>query len=121
VAAVRTLLAWIGGGALIALGTILRRSGIVAAGKARLRSGPLERRWISNPSERQRHAAIVADRLGIASPDAVELSVADAARRLGVSPSTVRRRVQRGELLGAYRAGHLTGIVLDPDGPTSDR
>ena len=41
--------------------------------------------------------------------------VAEAAKRLGVSVSTVRRRVQRGELQAVLRDGRMTGVILEAD------
>jgi excisionase family DNA binding protein len=101
------------GALLMLVGRVVRRDGIVAAGKRRFHGAGFERRWISDQDERQLHAAIVTRRLGIDAADEGIVTVAEAARTLGVSVSTVRRRVQRGELKGAYSGGRLTGIVLD--------
>ena len=104
----------VGGALLIGLGSVVRQDRIVDAGKRRFYGEAFERRWISDVEERERHATIVAERLGIEASGGGVVSVAEAARRLGVSASTVRRRAQRGELTGAYRNGRLTGIVLEP-------
>jgi excisionase family DNA binding protein len=101
------------GALLIGLGRLIRQDRVVDAGKRRFYGEAFERRWISDAEERERHAAIVAERLGIEASAGGVVSVAEAARRLGVSVSTVRRRAQRGELAGAYRDGRLTGIVFD--------
>ena len=103
------------GALLMMLGRVLRLNRIVAAGKRRFYGVGFERRWISDRVERERHAVIVTERLGIDAANAGVVPVAEAARRLGVSASTVRRRVQRGELKGAYSGGRLTGIDFDPE------
>jgi excisionase family DNA binding protein len=105
----------VSGAALIAIGVITRQQRAVAAGKRRFHGNGFERRWISDPQERERHAVIVADRLDLDVELPGAVSVADAAERLGVSVSTVRRRAKSGQLKGAYRGGRLTGVVLGED------
>lgn len=104
-----------GGGVLIAIGAIARQKRIVAAGKRRFHGQAFERRWISEPEERERHASIVAERLDLDAVQPGGVSVAEAAERLGVSVSTVRRRAKSGQLTGAYRDGRLTGVILEAD------
>ena len=48
-------------------------------------------------------------------PTVPVLRVAEAAERLGVSVSTVRRRVQRGELQAVIQDGRMTGVILEAD------
>ena len=103
------------GAVLIAVGFISRHDRTVAAGKRRFHGRAFERRWINDPSERKRHAEIVAERLDLDTTQSGEVSLADAAERLGVTVGTVRRRAKRGQLQGAYRNGRLTGVILDPD------
>jgi excisionase family DNA binding protein len=105
----------VSGAALIAIGAITRQQRAVAAGKRRFHGHGFERRWISDQQERERHAVIVADRLDLDVELPGAVSVADAAERLGVSVSTVRRRAKSGQLKGAYRGGRLTGVVLGED------
>jgi hypothetical protein len=100
------------GAVLILLGRLVRSERIKTAGKRRFRSGAFERRWIPDLGERERHSTIVAERLGLDEAGR-GVPVAEAARRLGVSPTTVRRRVQRGQLKGIHRGGRLTGVILD--------
>jgi excisionase family DNA binding protein len=103
------------GAVLIAVGIVSRSDRTVAAGKRRFHGRAFERRWIPNPAERQRHAEIVADRLELDTRQPGELSLAEAAERLGVTVGTVRRRAKRGKLEGAYRNGRLTGVILDAE------
>ena len=105
----------VSGAALIAIGVITRQQRAVGAGKRRFHGQGFERRWISDQDERARHAVIVADRLDLDVELPGAISVAEAAQRLGVSVSTVRRRAKSGQLKGAYRGGKLTGVVLDED------
>jgi excisionase family DNA binding protein len=98
---------------LITFGRIARQERAVAAGKRRFHGFAFERRWISDPDERTRHAAIVAERLVQEGMQPGEVTVAQAAERLGVSVSTVRRRAKSGQLRGAYRGGRLTGVILE--------
>jgi excisionase family DNA binding protein len=105
----------LGGAVLIAAGAIIRQRRMVAAGKRRFHGFAFERRWISDPKERVRHTAVVAQRLDLEVQQPGQLSVAEAANRLGVSVSTVRRRAKSGQLKGAYRRGRLTGVILEAD------
>jgi excisionase family DNA binding protein len=111
-----TIASLLTGAILLAIGWVLRQPRRVAAGQRQIHSHARERRWIPNDAERERHAEVVAERLGIAAaarPE--EIRVAEAAARLGVSASTVRRRVQRGELVGVFQNGRMTGVVLEAD------
>jgi excisionase family DNA binding protein len=103
------------GAVLIGIGVITRQQRAVAAGKRRFHGFAFERRWISNPEERVRHTAVVAQRLDLDVEQTGQVSVAEAANHLGVSVSTVRRRAKSGRLKGAYRRGRLTGVILEPD------
>jgi excisionase family DNA binding protein len=105
----------VAGVVLITLGRITRQEQAVAAGKRRFHGFAFERRWISDPDERTRHAEIVAERLDEEAKQAGEVTVAQAAERLGVSVSTVRRRARSGQLKGAYRGERLTGVILEGD------
>lgn len=105
----------IGGAVLIAVGVMSRQQRIADAGKRSFHGHAFERRWISDQEERVRHAAIVSDRLDLDVEQPGAVSVAEAAERLGVSASTVRRRAKNGQLKGAYRSGRLTGVILDAD------
>jgi excisionase family DNA binding protein len=105
----------VGGAVLIAVGVIIRQQRMVAAGKRGFHGHAFERRWISDPKERVRHSAVVAERLDLDVEQRGAVSVAEAARRLGVSVSTVRRRARAGQLNGAYRRGRLTGVILEAD------
>lgn len=102
------------GAILLAVGSVLRQQRTVAAGKRRFHGQAFERRWIPDDVERARHAAVVAERLRPAAPGPV-VRPAEAAERLGVSVSTVRRRVQRGELEAVFRNGRMTGVILEAD------
>jgi excisionase family DNA binding protein len=108
-------LSLIGGTVLIAVGVITRQRRIADAGKRSFHGHAFERRWIPDQDERVRHADIVADRLDIDVEPPGTVSVAEAAERLGISVSTVRRHAKSGRLKGAYRAGRLTGVILDAD------
>jgi hypothetical protein len=103
------------GAMLIAMGAIIRQQRMVAAGKRRFHGYAFERRWIPDQKERVRHTAVVAERLDLDMEQPGEVSVADAATRLGVSVSTVRRRAKAGQLKGAYRGGRLTGVIFEAD------
>jgi excisionase family DNA binding protein len=108
-----TLASVVTGVILLAIGSVLRQQETVAAGKRQIHSHARQRRWIQDDAKRERHAAIVAERLGISAAARPEVRVAEAAERLGVSASTVRRRVQRGELEGVFEDGRMTGVVLE--------
>lgn len=110
-----SLVSLVTGAVLLVVGSVLRQHRTVAAGKRRYHGGAFERRWIPDDAERQRHAAVVAERLTLAPPATPVVRVAEAAQRLGVSVSTVRRRVQRGELEAVFKNGRMTGIVLEAD------
>jgi len=100
------------GAALIAIGVVSHHDRTVAAGKRRFHGRGLDRRWISDPQERERHADIVAERLELDTRQPGEVSLAEAAERLGVTIGTVRRRAKRGQLRGAYRNDRLIGVIL---------
>jgi excisionase family DNA binding protein len=111
-----TIASLVTGAILLAIGSVLRQQRTVAAGKRRFHGHARERRWIPDDAERERHAEVVTSRLAIsAAARPEELRVAEAAERLGVSASTVRRRVQRGELVGVFQNGRMTGVVLEAD------
>jgi hypothetical protein len=103
------------GAVLIAIGVVSRHDRTVAAGKRRFHGRGIDRRWISDPAERERHADIVAERLELDTRQPGEVTLAEAAERLGVSIGTVRRRAKRGQLRGAYRNDRLTGVILDAE------
>lgn len=103
------------GAFLIAAGAILRQERMVADGKRRFHGRGLDRRWISDLDERERHAEVVAERLDLDPAVSGTVSVAEAARRLGVSTATVRRRAKRGQLEAVYREGRLIGIIIEAD------
>ena len=113
--AAASVLSLLTGVVLLAVGSVFRQRHTVAAGKRRYYGKAFERRWIPDDDERQRHADVVADRLGQIPPDGPVVRVADAAQRLGVSVSTVRRRAQRGELHAVLEDGRLTGVILEAD------
>jgi hypothetical protein len=96
---------------LIGIGVITRQERAVSAGRRRFRGRAFDRRWISDPVERERHAEVVADRLSLPLP-AGQLDLPDAAERLGISVATIRRRVRNGKLEGVYRGKRLVGVVL---------
>ena len=96
---------------LIGIGVITRQERAVSAGRRRFHGSAFERRWISDQAERVRHEKIVADRLDLDDGDG-HLELADAAHRLGISVSTVRRRVRSGKLEGVYQDQRLVGVVL---------
>jgi len=98
---------------LVGIGIITRQERAVSAGKRRFHGSAFERRWIPDPDERERHAEIVADRLDLAEPESDgHVALAAAANRLGISVSTVRRRIKRGELEGVYAQERLVGVRL---------
>ena len=103
------------GAILIAVGVVSRHDRTVAAGKRRFHGRGLDRRWIADPEERERHEGIVAERLDLDVREPGEVSLAEAAERLGVSIGTIRRRAKRGQLQAAYRNGRLTGVILDAE------
>lgn len=71
-----------------------------------------DRRWISDGHERDRHEAILRVRLARKQP----VSVSKAAKRLGVSAQTVRRRVKSGRLSAEYDpSGRIAGVYLRGD------
>ena len=96
-------------------GEMLQQRRTVAAGKRRFHGQAFERRWIPDDAERQRHDDVVAERLGQSPSAGPVYRVAEAADRLGVSVSTVRRRVQRGELQAVMQDGRITGVILEAD------
>jgi DNA invertase Pin-like site-specific DNA recombinase len=98
---------------LVGIGIITRQERAVSAGKRRFHGSAFERRWIPDPDERERHAEIVADRLELAEPESDgHVALAAAANRLGISVTTVRRRITRGELEGVYTQERLVGVRL---------
>ncbi|HET7581650.1 MAG TPA: hypothetical protein VFL75_02715 [Candidatus Limnocylindria bacterium] len=98
---------------LVGIGIITRQERAVSAGKRRFHGSAFERRWIPDPDERERHAEIVADRLELAEPESDgHVALAAAANRLGISVTTVRRRIKRGELEGVYTQERLVGVRL---------
>jgi excisionase family DNA binding protein len=105
----------VAGAVLIAIGVITRQKRIAGAGRRRFNGRAMEQRWIADQDERVQHASIVAERLDLDAQQPGALSVAEAAQRLGVSVSTVRRRAKSGQLKGAYRGGRLTGIIFEAD------
>jgi excisionase family DNA binding protein len=113
--AVASLVSLVTGAILLAIGSVLRQRRTVTAGKRRYHGGAFERRWISDEDERERHTEAVSDRLELPRPEGPEVRLAEAAERLGVSVSTVRRRIQRGELKAVYRDGRMTGVILEAD------
>ena len=112
---IASLVSLVTGAILLAIGSVLRQQRTAAEGRRRFHGKAFERRWISDDDERQRHAAVVAERLSLAPAAAPVLRVAEAAERLGVSASTVRRRIQRGELQGVFTDGRMTGVILEAD------
>ncbi len=113
---VASLISLVTGGILLAIGSVLRQRRTVVAGKRRFHGKAFERRWIPDDAERQLHADVVAERLSESQPpQGSVVRVAEAAKRLGVSVSTVRRRVQRGELQAVMRDGRMTGVILEAD------
>ncbi len=112
---IASLVSLVTGAILLAIGSVLRQQRTAAEGKRRFHGKAFERRWIPDDEERQRHAEVVAERLNPEPPAAPVLRVAEAAERLGVSVSTVRRRIQRGELQGVFTDGRMTGVILEAD------
>jgi excisionase family DNA binding protein len=110
-----SLVSLVTGAILLAIASITRQQRTVAAGKRRFHGQAFERRWIPDDRERQLHAEVVAERLGQSPADGPVLRVTEAAERLGVSVSTVRRRAQRGELQAVMQDGRLTGVILEAD------
>ena len=113
--ALASLASLVTGAVLLAIGSVMRQRHTVSAGKRRFHGQAFERRWIPDDDERQRHAEVVAERLAPDPAPSVVVRVTEAAKRLGVSASTVRRRVKRGELEGFYEDGRMTGVVLEAD------
>ena len=112
---VASLVSLVTGAILLAVGSVFRQRRTVAAGKRRFHGKAFERRWIPDDAERQVHADVVAERLGQSPSEGPVVRVAEAAERLGVSVSTVRRRVQRGELQAVMEGGRMTGVILEAD------
>lgn len=110
-----SLVSLVTGAILLAIGSMLRQQRTVTAGKRRYHGKAFERRWIPDDMERQQHAAIVAERLHPAQPDGPVVRLAEAAERLGVSVSTIRRRIRRGELRAVIRDGRTAGVILEAD------
>lgn len=77
-----------------------------------------DRRWISDPAERDSHDRLVTQRLHHPRDTSDEgLSVADAARQLNITPRTVRRRVKRGELRAEHDSvGRISSVYLTGEG-----
>ena len=103
------------GAILIAVGVVSRHDRTMAAGKRRFHGRGLDRRWIADPDERERHDSIVAERLDLDMREPGEVGLAEAAERLGVSVGTIRRRAKRGQLKAAHRNGRLTGVILEAE------
>jgi excisionase family DNA binding protein len=112
---IASLVSLVTGAILLAIGSVLRQQRTFAAGKRRYHGMAFERRWIPDDVARREHAAIVAERLQPARPDGPVVRVAEAAERLGVSVSTIRRRIQRGELRAVVQDGRTTGVILEAD------
>jgi len=104
------VLSAVAGLVLIGIGIITRQERAVSAGRRRFHGHAFERRWIPDPVERANHAEIVAERLDL-DPSG-HLGLDAAAARLGVTVTTVRRRVRAGKLAGVYREERLVGVVL---------
>jgi excisionase family DNA binding protein len=113
--AVASLVSLVVGAILLAVGSVMRQRHTVAAGRRRYHGGAFERRWIPDEAEREQHAEVVAERLSEVSSERPVVRLAEAADRLGVSVSTVRRRIQRGELEAVPLDGRTTGVVLEAD------
>jgi excisionase family DNA binding protein len=112
---IASLVSLVTGAILLAVGSVFRQQRTVAEGKRRFHGKAFERRWIPDEDERQRHAEVVAERLNPEPPSGPVVRVAEAAERLGVSVSTVRRRIQRGELEAVFVDGRMTGVILEAD------
>ena len=110
-----SLVSLVTGAILLAIGSAFRQQRTAAAGKRRFHGQAFERRWIPDDLERQRHAELVVERLNPLPPAEPVVRVAEAAERLGVSVSTVRRRIKRGELQAIFSDGHMTGVILEAD------
>ena len=110
-----SLVSLVTGAILLAIASITRQQRTVAAGKRRFHGQAFERRWIPDDVERQQHAELVAERLNPPPPPGPVVRLVEAAERLGVSVSTVRRRVQRGELQAVMQDGRMTGVILEAD------
>jgi excisionase family DNA binding protein len=113
--AMASLVSLVVGGILLVIGSVMRQQRTADAGRRRYHGGAFERRWISDATERERHAEVVAERLSTVESDRPVVRLSEAADRLGVSVSTVRRRIQRGELEAITQDGRTTGVVLDAD------
>ena len=112
---VASLVSLVTGVILLAIGSVFRQRRTVAAGKRRFHGQAFERRWIPDDVERQRHAELVVERLSSPPQEGPVVRLAEAAERLGVSVSTVRRRIQRGELQAVVTDGRTTGVILEGD------
>ena len=110
-----SLVSLVTGAILLAIGSVFRQQRTVAAGKRRFHGQAFERRWIPDDVERQQHAELVVERLNPPPPPGAVVRLAEAAERLGVSVSTVRRRIQRGELQAVFANGRMTGVILEAD------
>ncbi|HEX5579550.1 MAG TPA: excisionase family DNA-binding protein [Candidatus Limnocylindria bacterium] len=110
-----SLLSLVSGAILLAIGSVFRQQRTVAAGKRRFHGQAFERRWIPDDLERQRHAEVVAARLAPQPAAGPVVRLAEAAERMGVSVSTVRRRIKRGELQAVFTNGRMTGVILEAD------
>ncbi len=63
-----SLVSLVTGAILLAIASITRQQRTVAAGKRRFHGQAFERRWIPDDADRQRHAEVVAERLGQSPP-----------------------------------------------------
>jgi hypothetical protein len=81
-----SLASLVSGAILLAVGSVLRQQQTVAAGKRRFHGQAFERRWIPDEAERERHAAVVAERLGISGPPRPVVRVTEAATGSASAP-----------------------------------